>query len=104
MALNGLVANQSKTVFMMINSKKPREEQLRKIMICNSEVTEITSSKLLGMIIDNDQKWKGRIYGKSSVVSSLNQRIFTIRRLSNHIQQNKLKEIADSLWVSKLRY
>jgi hypothetical protein len=36
MALNGLVANESKTVFMMINSKKSREEQLRKIMICNS--------------------------------------------------------------------
>jgi hypothetical protein len=58
MASNGLVANESKTVFMMINSKKSREEQLRKKMICNSEVTESSSSKLLGMIIDNDLKWK----------------------------------------------
>ena len=57
MASNGLVANESKTVFMMINSKKSREEQLRKIMICNSEVTESSSSKLLGMIIDNDLKF-----------------------------------------------
>ena len=104
MASNGLVANESKTVFMMINSKKSREEQLRKIMICNSEVTESTSSKLIGMIIDNDLKWKGHIYGKGGVLSSLNQRLFTIRRLSNHIHLNKLKEIADSIWVSKLRY
>jgi hypothetical protein len=73
-------------------------------MICNSEVTESTSSKLLGMIIENDLKWKGHIYGKGGVLSSLNQRLFTIRRLSNHIHLNKLKEIADSIWVSKLRY
>ena len=80
MASNGLVANESKTVFMMINSKKSREEQVRKIMICNSEVTESTSSKLLGMVIDNDLKWKGHIYEKGGVLSSLNQRLFTIRR------------------------
>jgi hypothetical protein len=33
MASNGLVANESKTVFMMINSKKFREEEVRKIKI-----------------------------------------------------------------------
>jgi len=100
MVSNGLVANESKTVFMMINNKKSSAKALRKNMICNSEVTESTSSKLLGVIIDNDIKWKGHIYGKSGVLSSLNQRLFTIRRLSNHIHQSKLKEIADSKWIS----
>jgi hypothetical protein len=38
------------------------------------------------------------------MLSSLNQNLFTIRRLSNHIHQNKLKETGDSIWVSKLRY
>jgi hypothetical protein len=38
MALNEIVANESKTVFIMINNKKKITEQLRKIMICNSEV------------------------------------------------------------------
>jgi hypothetical protein len=42
--------------------------------------------------------------GKGGVLSSLNQILFTIRRLSNHIHLNKLKEIADSIRVSKLRY
>jgi hypothetical protein len=73
-------------------------------MICNSEVTESTSSKLLGMKIDNGLKWKGHIYGKGGMLSSLNQTLFTIRRLSNHIHLNKLNEIADSISVSKLRY
>jgi hypothetical protein len=96
-SLHQMVANESKTVFMMINGKKSREQQWRKIMICNSEVTESTSFKLLGMIIENDIKWKGHIYGKGGVLSSLNQRLFIIRRLSNHIHQNKLREKADSM-------
>ena len=42
------------------------------------------------MIIDNDLKWKGHIYGEGGVLSSLNQRLFTIRRLSHHSHQSKL--------------
>jgi hypothetical protein len=76
-------------------------------MICNSEVTESTSSKLLGMIIDNDLKWKGHIYGKGGVLSSLNQRLFTIRRPSHHIHLNKLKEIQHmgfqiEIWIATI--
>ena len=37
-------------------------------------------------------------------ITGVDQRLLTIRRLSNHIHLNKLKEIADSIWVSKLRY
>jgi hypothetical protein len=89
MAPNGLVANESKTVLMMINSKKCRAENLRKIRICKSEVTELTSSRLLGVIIYYDLEWKGHIYGKGVVLSSLNQRLMTIRKVSNHINQDK---------------
>ncbi len=55
------------------------------------------------MTKDNDLKWRGHIYGKGGVLSSLKQRLFTIRRLSNNIHLKKLKEIADSIWTSKLR-
>ena len=45
-------------------------------------------SKLLGMTIDNDLKWKKcHTYQKCGVLLSSKQRLFTIRRLSNHIQQ-----------------
>jgi hypothetical protein len=53
------------------------------------------------VIIDNNLKWKDHISG--SVVKH-KPKTLTIRRLSNHIHINKLKEIADSIWVSKLRY
>ena len=63
MASNGLVANESKTVFMMMNNKKSVTEEPRKIRIGNVEVTESTSSKLLGVVIDSDLKWRGHIFG-----------------------------------------
>ena len=37
-------------------------------------------------------------------MTALNKRLYTIKRLANHIPRNKLKKVADSLWTSKLRY
>ena len=35
---------------------------------------------------------------------ALNKRLFAIKRLANHIPRKSLKNIADSLWTSKMRY
>jgi hypothetical protein len=35
---------------------------------------------------------------------SLNQRLFMVKRISNHISKNKVRKVVDSLWTSKLRY
>ena len=39
-----------------------------------------------------------------SFLSFLNQRLFAIRRISNHIPRDKVRQILNSLWISKLRY
>jgi hypothetical protein len=65
---------------------------------------ESKSAKLLGVVMDNDQKWKSHFCGKSGLLSSLNQRFFMVKRMSNHISKNKLCKVVDSLWLSKLRY
>ena len=54
--------------------------------------------------MDNDQKWKSHFCGKGGLLSSLNQRLFMVKRISNHISKNKLRKVVDSLWTSKLRY
>ena len=38
------------------------------------------------------------------MLSSLNQRLFMIRRLKNSLKHSGLKKVADSLFTSKLRY
>jgi hypothetical protein len=68
------------------------------------QIEEAKSAKLLGITIDNDQKWQSHFCGKGGLLSSLNQRLFMIRRLSNHISKKKLHKVVDSLWTSKLRY
>ena len=104
MASNELVANPAKTVFMMLNSKNKDSNITRKIKVGDHYVVESISSKLLGITIDNDQKWKSHVYGKNGLISSLNQRLFMIRRISNNIQNERLKLIVDGIWTSKLRY
>ena len=104
MASNGLVANPTKTVFMMLNDKKKENEEARKITVGDHQIQESTSTKLLGVEIDNDQKWNSHFYGKGGLLSTLNQRLFMVRRMSNHISKKKLRRVVDSLWTSKLRY
>ena len=102
MASNGLVANPSKTVFMMLNSKQRENDLPKKIKVGDHEIMESKSAKLLGVVMDNDQKWKSHFCGKGGLLSSLNQRLFMVKRITNHISKNKLRKVVDSLWTSKL--
>ena len=56
------------------------------------------------MKFNEKQNWNDHIYGKSGLISSLNQRIFLIRRLKQVINKDALIKIADSLFMSKVRY
>ncbi len=67
MASNGLVANPTKTVFMMLNNKKTENEGTRKITVGDHQIQESKSTKLLGMQIDNDQKWRSHFCGKGGL-------------------------------------
>lgn len=102
MASNGLVANPTKTEFLLINSKE--KERVRTITVGEAQVQQVRSAKLLGITMDDTQKWSSHFWGKKGLLSSLNQRLFTIRRISRHIPRNKMKHIVSSIWTSKLRY
>ena len=60
-----------------------------------------TSTKLLGIMIDDAQDWSAHF---KTVRTSLNQRLFVIRRIARQIPRDKLINVVHSLWVSKLRY
>ena len=50
------------------------------------------SGILLGVKIQEDQKWRAQIEGIGGVVSSLNPRQFLIRRLQNQIGKAQIKK------------
>ena len=57
MTSNGLVANPTKTVFMMLNCKSESTLNM-KIRIGEMKIEESEYSKLLGMKIDKKLNWK----------------------------------------------
>ena len=56
------------------------------------------------MTLDDSQTWTTHFYGKGGVFSALNQRLFIIRRMKNHLSQDGLRKVAESLFNSKIRY
>ena len=104
MASNVLVANPKKTAFMVLNHTQNLESNPINIKIGNETVSAEESAKLLGIILDNNQKWKSQIQGIGGTISNLNSRLYLLRRLSRAISKDILQKISDSLFTSKIRY
>jgi hypothetical protein len=47
---------------------------------------------------------KKSFLGKGGLLSGLNQRLFMVKRMSNHVSKKRLQRIVDTLWTCKLRY
>ena len=102
MASNGLVANPNKTSFLMLNHKQ-KIPQLR-LRIGGEEVAREETATLLGVQFQDNQQWKTQIYGKGGVISSLNSRIYMLRRLKSHLTMKSILKLVDGLFMSKIRY
>ena len=102
MASNGLVANPKKTALIFLNVKN--QTDLIEITIGGEIIKQEKSAKLLGMTFDDNQKCQSQISGKGGMLSSLNQRLFMIKRLRNSLNYSGLRKVAESLFISKVRY
>ena len=69
-----------------------------------NQIENQSSAKLLGMKFEENLKWNEHKNGKGGVTSALNTRLFLIRRLKNQLHLSGLKKVADSLFVSNIRY
>ena len=101
MASNGLVANQSKTKFLVLNEKNKTDGALCQILVGDTTVNRTGSTNLLGIFIDDAQNWNEHY---RSLRTALNQRLFVVRRMQRQLPKEKIFTIVHSLWVSKLRY
>ena len=99
MASNGLIANQSKTEFLVLNEKG--NVHLAELRVGDTLIKRNYHTKLLGIQIEESQEWNIHL---KSLKGSLNQRLFVIRRVMRQIPKDKLMTIVHSLWMSKLRY
>ena len=77
-------------------------ETKHSVKVGNCIIEQESTTKLLGMTIDDNQKWKNHVIGKGGLVTSLNQRLFAIKRLKNHLPSRQVRSVAESLRTSKL--
>ena len=101
MASNGLVANKAKTEFLLLNERRTDDLILTEIKVGNTIIQRTDHTKLLGVQIEETQEWNEHL---KCLKSSLNHRLFVIRRVAQQIPKNKLMNIVHSIWISKLRY
>ena len=102
MASNGLVANSNKTSFLLLNSKCT--DYGFGVRIGTDFVKRESSATLLGIKFQDDLAWKSQIFGKGGVISSLNSRLYIVRRLMSHLSLESVKKVVDGLFISKIRY
>ena len=84
---------------LIILNQKQRKEEIVSIKIGSEFVSQEKSAKLLGVSFDSNQDWKTQIYGAGGVIMSLNLRLFAIRRVSNHVPQEKLVKLAHAIFT-----
>ena len=61
MASNGLVANQSKTEFLLLDEKNNSEPSLTEVRVGNATINRTDHTKLLGIQIEESQEWNKHI-------------------------------------------
>ena len=98
MASNGLVANPQKTVFMLLGNKQGEAVSVK---VGDTEIQQSTTARLLGVEIDEEQKWKPQV---DKLITALDRRLFYLRRIAGKISNKGLKKVTDSIWTSKMRY
>ena len=98
-----LVCSGSKTKLLVIGTKELRKSKLLsqnkvlKIEVAGHEVTESTSERLLGMVINNTMTWEHHLYGNDEhkgLISKLSQRSGIIWKLSFIMPKDKLRIFA----------
>jgi len=103
MASNYLAVNPQKTCFMIIRSSR-KDHQVARVKIGDSTIDEENCHSILGVTVNNTLTWTDHVYGSRGLLSSVKQRVGTLRRLSYQIPRSYLSQIASAVVAAKIRY
>ena len=97
---NLLTLNYNKTTFLQFLTKKKKEIKIQ-IIVPNSIITNINSTKFLGLIIDSTLSWSDQI---AALTSKLNKACYAIRAVKSCISPDVLRTIYFSYVHSVISY
>ena len=66
-------------------------------IIGNTIVKPDNQTKLLGMTIENNQGWNEHFKGAKGLISALNKRTFTIRRIKQQIPMKNTMRVVQNI-------
>jgi len=99
-ASNELVANPSKTAFLMIRPTQHVEKE-RSIRINDAIIKESKSERILGIQVQRSLEWNEQV---EKVLKKVNYGIATIRQLKSRMRKKSLKMVAEGIVMSHIRY
>ena len=99
-ATNKMVTNPSKTGLLILRPSKIQEKSAS-IKIAGENISEIQETKILGLWVTNDLKWKKQV---DTLVSETNYSLSVLRRLQKFLSDRELKMLAEGMIMSKIRY
>jgi len=100
MASNTLVANDSKTSFILFGSGTTGTPHTH-IKVGNAMIKEQSTIKLLGLTITNDLKWTEHT---EQVLNQMNHRLFLFKHIRDLLPEHTIPTVADALVTSHIRY
>ena len=99
-ATNKMVTNPSKTGLLILRPSKIQGKSVS-IKIAGENISEIQETKILGLWVTNDLKWKKQV---DTLVSETNYSLSVLRRLQKFLSDRELKMLAEGMIMSKIRY
>ena len=110
---NKLVCSGDKTKLLVIGTSELKQSRITKnnisfnITVDGHDVSESSSEKLLGMIINDKLTWSNHLYGNEQhegLVTKLSKRAGMIYKLSFLMPKDRLRNIAEGVFFSLLTY
>ena len=99
---NKLALNVNKTTYMLFRPKCSKiPDPSLKLSIRNNKIERVSSTKLLGVLVDDHLSWKLHM---KQLISKLRSTIGVVKRIRSYLNQHSLLTIYHSLFMSQIKY
>ena len=108
---NRLCVAGEKSKLLVLGTGEMRTSKLingeMQIVVDGKQITESSSEKLLGLVLNSKLTWKNHLYGDrdhTGLIPQLNKRLGMLKRLSKFMSKEKLQYFSSGIFYSKLSY
>ena len=98
---NGMLLNESKCQFMIIDPSKTSRNEVKKIKLENRTIQEVKNGKLLGITFDNKLTMNDHI---KHICKQASNKLYALARISHYLDEHKRKLLMKSFIISQFNY